>query len=290
MCVFLFFFFQAEDGIRDYKVTGVQTCALPISGVRRLDEVGTELGAHAGRMLHDLDAVGIPDGRPTRVHHCEERDAEAIAIRRRGPEVLDHAIVVLTAEVHVDADCVRAVGNRLLDARHRDLAIRPRAQRGGCIQMQDECQSLVEIIFRKSNGPFVEDDRRRAALRHVRHGLANVFQSRNRSGRDTVVHRGDQRLAVAEDPPHPNLLSDGGQWPLPACYTGAAAGGAHSIWVHRSMARHMPAKIWTAVRSSFVPEDVLAHAMTAGGDLRRTSCRISMSSLSGSGTDISTIA
>src|SRR5256885_4646089 len=29
--VALFFFFQAEDGIRDYKVTGVQTCALPIS-------------------------------------------------------------------------------------------------------------------------------------------------------------------------------------------------------------------------------------------------------------------
>src|SRR5256885_4387720 len=32
----LFFFFQAEDGIRDYKVTGVQTCALPIwHGQRR---------------------------------------------------------------------------------------------------------------------------------------------------------------------------------------------------------------------------------------------------------------
>src|SRR5256885_3403076 len=27
----LYFFFQAEDGIRDYKVTGVQTCALPMS-------------------------------------------------------------------------------------------------------------------------------------------------------------------------------------------------------------------------------------------------------------------
>ena len=27
---FFCFFFQAEDGIRDYKVTGVQTCALPI--------------------------------------------------------------------------------------------------------------------------------------------------------------------------------------------------------------------------------------------------------------------
>src|SRR2546426_3111301 len=31
LCAFhFFFFFQAEDGIRDYKVTGVQTCALPI--------------------------------------------------------------------------------------------------------------------------------------------------------------------------------------------------------------------------------------------------------------------
>ena len=32
VCVFfVFFFFQAEDGIRDTSVTGVQTCALPIS-------------------------------------------------------------------------------------------------------------------------------------------------------------------------------------------------------------------------------------------------------------------
>src|SRR5256885_7466603 len=30
LAILLFFFFQAEDGIRDYKVTGVQTCALPI--------------------------------------------------------------------------------------------------------------------------------------------------------------------------------------------------------------------------------------------------------------------
>src|SRR5690606_39938057 len=30
---FCFFFFQAEDGIRDFHVTGVQTCALPILAV-----------------------------------------------------------------------------------------------------------------------------------------------------------------------------------------------------------------------------------------------------------------
>src|SRR5690349_22881118 len=32
---FFFFFFQAEDGIRDLYVTGVQTCALPISARHR---------------------------------------------------------------------------------------------------------------------------------------------------------------------------------------------------------------------------------------------------------------
>src|SRR5437016_12497798 len=42
--MFFFFFFQAEDGIRDWSVTGVQTCALPIfqvvTGVDFLEEMG----------------------------------------------------------------------------------------------------------------------------------------------------------------------------------------------------------------------------------------------------------
>src|SRR2546429_1293794 len=36
VCSFLFFFFQAEDGIRDVAVTGVQTCALPISNEAKI--------------------------------------------------------------------------------------------------------------------------------------------------------------------------------------------------------------------------------------------------------------
>src|SRR6266702_5510111 len=42
LCMFVFFFFQAEDGIRDGHVTGVQTCALPISGLLE----GTQYGTH----------------------------------------------------------------------------------------------------------------------------------------------------------------------------------------------------------------------------------------------------
>src|SRR3989454_8050205 len=47
-----FFFFQAEDGIRDYKVTGVQTCALPIllevgNGGMKRDEYRTHMALWA---------------------------------------------------------------------------------------------------------------------------------------------------------------------------------------------------------------------------------------------------
>src|SRR2546422_5219474 len=37
-----FFFFQAEDGIRDVAVTGVQTCALPIYGAHRADRADAQ--------------------------------------------------------------------------------------------------------------------------------------------------------------------------------------------------------------------------------------------------------
>src|SRR5256885_6121001 len=58
-----FFFFQAEDGIRDYKVTGVQTCALPIY--------------HAGtrRILR----TRFSDGR---IALDEQRDGRGVAVRR----------------------------------------------------------------------------------------------------------------------------------------------------------------------------------------------------------------
>src|SRR3989449_5653403 len=48
----MIFFFQAEDGIRDVAVTGVQTCALPILPYRprrRTKELTRLLGEHARR-------------------------------------------------------------------------------------------------------------------------------------------------------------------------------------------------------------------------------------------------
>src|SRR5436309_12225405 len=42
MTLVVFFFFQAEDGIRDFHVTGVQTCALPISHADRPRQPGRD--------------------------------------------------------------------------------------------------------------------------------------------------------------------------------------------------------------------------------------------------------
>src|SRR5689334_1505205 len=48
---FFFFFFQAEDGIRDGTVTGVQTCALPISSRWTLGEQAGVVPSVADRLL-----------------------------------------------------------------------------------------------------------------------------------------------------------------------------------------------------------------------------------------------
>src|SRR5207302_6772636 len=55
-----FFFFQAEDGIRDFHVTGVQTCALPISS---RGPIGTSRGT--SRCGNTCSAIRLKTGAAT---------------------------------------------------------------------------------------------------------------------------------------------------------------------------------------------------------------------------------
>src|SRR2546430_4921703 len=65
-----FFFFQAEDGIRDLTVTGVQTCALPIS--REAEEVVLS------RLMGAAPLVAEMHVRPQALHEGCASGAEAI--------------------------------------------------------------------------------------------------------------------------------------------------------------------------------------------------------------------
>src|SRR2546427_6082793 len=65
VCYILFFFFQAEDGIRYLTVTGVQTCALPIFSIGRPARLAVrarpagELPRLAGRHLEDRKSTRL---------------------------------------------------------------------------------------------------------------------------------------------------------------------------------------------------------------------------------------
>src|SRR5437868_11541408 len=71
------FFFQAEDGIRDRNVTGVQTCALPISNKRVIIALQYIHGIGPKKAEEIVQKVGIEDAR--RVNQLT--DAEVLQIR-----------------------------------------------------------------------------------------------------------------------------------------------------------------------------------------------------------------
>src|SRR5438128_12242661 len=76
---FFFFFFQAEDGIRDATVTGVQTCALPISECA-WSSAAAELHAHSA--LHLGPRVGHEEEQRRHGEHGGDGE-EGGALQRR---------------------------------------------------------------------------------------------------------------------------------------------------------------------------------------------------------------
>src|SRR5699024_11939827 len=96
-----FFFFQAEDGIRDRNVTGVQTCALPIETDGKFDVVVNVVGGgcsgQAGAIRHGLSRALLqydPNLRPalkkagflTRDPRMKERKKYGLKAARRAPQ------------------------------------------------------------------------------------------------------------------------------------------------------------------------------------------------------------
>src|ERR1039457_232347 len=85
------FFFQAEDGIRDYKVTGVQTCALPISSRMWLSDIIRHLSKAANSKTNRSQSRPI---HRTRLSHLKEERLGRLFERRTLED--HHAICPLT--------------------------------------------------------------------------------------------------------------------------------------------------------------------------------------------------
>src|SRR2546425_5739506 len=77
-----FFFFQAEDGIRDKLVTGVQTCALPILPPRLARGDGTREGRRRGPV--DAHGVAAPWSVSRRVRRCGRAGRSGRGVRYGG--------------------------------------------------------------------------------------------------------------------------------------------------------------------------------------------------------------
>src|SRR3712207_9090709 len=85
------FFFQAEDGIRDIGVTGVQTCALPISGN---SPSGGDAAGPAGGTSRSLTGPsgGVPavPGRPGSARYPRGSEERRVGEEWRSRGVPDH--------------------------------------------------------------------------------------------------------------------------------------------------------------------------------------------------------
>src|SRR5207245_6045071 len=105
---FCFFFFQAEDGIRDATVTGVQTCALPISLHRRPVSGPTRVAvpgeasfslATRSYCLHSREPVSacevpLPKQRPR--SRARKATTEAARVRRRFERLLSASVALFS--------------------------------------------------------------------------------------------------------------------------------------------------------------------------------------------------
>src|SRR6266446_1451547 len=93
--MYFFFFFQAEDGIRDYKVTGVQTCALPISGYDRVGGRAAAAGPLASGRPQEAQADSGPEPCPAKAR-TKRKPLMAIERRMRGRVHYGWIVVAVT--------------------------------------------------------------------------------------------------------------------------------------------------------------------------------------------------
>src|SRR5690606_1976193 len=145
------FFFQAEDGIRDFHVTGVQSCALPIFGdhiLRRLREWGVEqvFGYPGDGINGIIAAFGKADDQPRFVQsrHEEMSAFEAVGYAKFSGRIGVCAATSGPGAIHLL--------NGLYDAKLDHVPVvaivgqTARSAMGGSYQQEVDLQSLFKDV------------------------------------------------------------------------------------------------------------------------------------------------
>src|SRR5215475_4777317 len=97
------FFFQAEDGIRDFHVTGVQTCALPILR-RALAKSGRSRAWIAGQLL---PIASLAELFAARIEISSQHDSQSLLRTERHAELLDRWAGLESTRARVAAEVAR---------------------------------------------------------------------------------------------------------------------------------------------------------------------------------------
>src|SRR2546429_8301 len=131
-----FFFFQAEDGIRDVAVTGVQTCALPIYPVQTMLMAGDIDMGHARALLSLDRAAQITAGNQIAAKKLSVREAEAL-VKKIGA---DFSLVRQKSKKDGKSRDIKRVEEELSDLLMADVEVRIKksVRRGGKLQEMGE--------------------------------------------------------------------------------------------------------------------------------------------------------
>src|SRR2546422_8136091 len=192
--MFVFFFFQAEDGIRDVAVTGVQTCALPISD-------NEERGAprnHRGEEELRQEQRALPEVAPPRLPEEEG----AVARRRPGEDEGGEG---------QEGDDLAAAQERAPEPQEGDAAVgdeNPRApdQPGSVVRPdEDVVEALGALEVEHEEGRRREKEEERQGRRgDAEQRDRRQATAEHRDRRDQERAGGDRfREEIRRDPPPP---------------------------------------------------------------------------------------
>src|SRR5205823_9386854 len=122
----MLFFFQAEDGIRDKLVTGVQTCALPIYALPRGAGTRVVIASHAdlrARLAALARIVGAPSSVVSvylRTRWADEQQRERVRVFLNA-ELKKARLASASPQLAADLAWVAEQGERIIgQARHSD--------------------------------------------------------------------------------------------------------------------------------------------------------------------------